>query len=235
MRSLGVIAETNGNITRAKQLFQDSLTLLNEVGDPLGKAGALANLASIARSEGEQQEARRLLEQSLQQFESISFPWGIAYTATNLGTTLATLGETDEAIRLHERAVTICRQINHRWGLGFCLHNLAGVHVQQKQYQVARGGLLEALDIAQEIQTEPLALMVIVTFARLLAAENQAELAGELVGFALGHPLIEQDTRMQADELVTQLASMLDIGVIEAAQKRGAERSLRRIAESLKS
>ena len=233
MRSLGVIAETTGDITQAKQLFKDSLTLLTEVGDPLGSAGALANLASIARSEGDHAQARLLLEQSLQQFESISFPWGIAYTATNLGMTLAALGETDEAIRKHEHAVTICRQINHRWGLAFSLNNLAEVYILQKQNKAARAALSEALNIAQEIQTDPLALMVIVTFARLFSAESEPERAAELAGFALVHPLIEPETRAQAEALVTQLQTILDNAPIEAAMARGEAQTMPETAKSL--
>lgn len=233
-RSLGVIAETNGDVTQAKKLFQDSLVVLTEVGDPLGSAGALANLASIARSEGDHPEARRLLAQSLQQFESISFPWGVAYTATNLGITMASLGEMDEAIQLHQRAVSICRQINHRWGLGFCLHNLADAYLKQKRYKEARSALLEALDTALDIQTEPLALMVTVTTAQLLSEDDAPIHAAELIGFALEHPLIEPDTRIQAEKLRAQLADIFPKTDLEQAEARGTKQTLPEIAEKLK-
>jgi tetratricopeptide (TPR) repeat protein len=146
---------------------------------------------------------------------------------------MAALGDVEEAIKLHRRAVGICREINHRWGTAFCLNSLAEAHIQRSDYKDARTELAEALNIALEIQTDPLALMVITTYARLLVEDDEPERAVELLAFTLAHPLIEPDTREQAERHLTQLRSTLDKTALETAHSRGAGHTMDEIAEAL--
>jgi len=221
LRALGLVAQTVGDYAEARRCFEESLSILTDTGDQTGMAGALSNLASIAHVDGQFEEARRLYEQALSHFEAVGFTWGVAYTLTSLGETEEALGNLTRARELHQQALTLCREIGHRWGAALALHNLGRACLALEIYGEAHQALAEAFAIAREIQTTPLALAILTTYANLLATAGADVEAGALLVFVMHHPQVEQDTLQTARKFATALQQRLSPPAWQAATERG--------------
>ena len=65
LNTLGLIAQTRGDLDEADRLQRESLVIKREIGDRQGEAASLNNLGEIARHRGDLYEAERLQRESL--------------------------------------------------------------------------------------------------------------------------------------------------------------------------
>jgi tetratricopeptide (TPR) repeat protein len=63
---LGALAQDTGEYDEARQLYQQSLKILQELGDKSGVSSSLHNLGMLSQYTGEYDEARKLYQQSLE-------------------------------------------------------------------------------------------------------------------------------------------------------------------------
>lgn len=192
IRSMGVVSETMTRLEDAQRYYQESLDIFLQIDDTMGIAGAYTNLANLARRNGNYAHAKELYQASLERFESLNFAWGTAFTMTSLGTLLDELKEHQEAKNLHTRAVALCRSVEHKWGLAFCLGNLAQNCTYLDDYSTAQAYIREGLQIAQSIQTMPLMLDMLYSYAQTLSDDPEYAIA--LIALVAHHPLTEPET-----------------------------------------
>ncbi len=97
--NLGLVAWAQGNMTAARELLEESLSLRREIGDKAGIPGSLIILALVALAEGSTTEARELLEESLTLIKEIDENLIMAYFLLGLG--LVDLAENNPEARGH--------------------------------------------------------------------------------------------------------------------------------------
>jgi tetratricopeptide (TPR) repeat protein len=161
LRNLGFWARVTGDLHRSRALFEESLSIyqelddqgsmafalgelgryeeglqiLRQAGDQYRLAGWLNNMAIGIADKGEYGKARVMLEESLAIRRELG--WGIQYPLIHLAHVASCEGSYAEARRLLTEALYICRRVVDMWLIWECLEGLAEVEVGEKQYERA--------------------------------------------------------------------------------------------------
>jgi tetratricopeptide (TPR) repeat protein len=223
LRNLGLIAENQGDLDQAVTLYIRSLDLFRVIDNRLGMAGATANLGSVALIRQQYDEASAYFDEALALFNAIGYRWGYAYTLTRRGEVAMKTGAYDRAEAALNESLQHCAEIGHRWGMAFAHIQLGHVTYAQRHYARAGAYYQAALRIAQDIQATPTVIEALVGMANFLRADEQYELAAELLSLALNHPATDLETRQRAQHALDSLASELFPDEFVAAARRGQD------------
>jgi tetratricopeptide (TPR) repeat protein len=148
--NLGALAQQQGNYGQARQFYQESLRISEELGDRAGvatfrdlgarreQAAVLHQLGMLAQQQGNYGQARRLYEESLRIEEELGNRAGVAQTLHQLGMLAQDTGDYGQARRLYEESLRIKEELGDRAGVAQTLHNLGVLAQQQGDYGQAR-------------------------------------------------------------------------------------------------
>ena len=115
MHNLGVILQDVGAYPEAQKLYEQSLQILQELGDRTGVASSLHQLGMLLQAQGEYAQAQKLYEQSLQIEQELGNRAGVAGSLHQLGNLLyLTKGSTP---RRRSCTSSRCRS-GRNWGTG---------------------------------------------------------------------------------------------------------------------
>jgi len=225
LTELGALAQAKGDLSAARDHFEQALVGAVAAEDDHREAGLLSNLGVLAHSTGRLNEARSLYERSLALTERLADRrWG-GNTHSNLGMLHLDQGRPEEAAIHFDHARQAARESGQVRLEATVLCNLALA-------EEARGHIVQALDHA--IQS--------VALARC-AGLRRAE--GEFLGYLAriqakaGQYGASRESRQQGEDLLIQAEDHLGLGVLlccaaEAAICAGesdqAERLLDRVA-----
>ncbi len=132
-----------GDVKRALELWQQSLSLKEQIGDVQGNAATLHNMAGVIAQQGDVKRALELWQQSLSLKEQIGDVKGKAATLHNMAGVIAQQGDVKRALDLWQESLALKEQIGEVQGNAATLHNMAGVIAQQ-------GDVKRALDLWQQ-------------------------------------------------------------------------------------
>jgi len=96
-----------GDLQRAVEATQESLTACLQVGDQRGSASTNARLARLALEQSDYLEARRYAEKSLATFEQLGIVWGLIIAYREYGWAACGLGEYGDAQRAAYHSLSI--------------------------------------------------------------------------------------------------------------------------------
>jgi len=150
-RNLGIAAEQQGDYEEARRLYQESLTIEEELGDRLGIALSKHELGVLAQGQGDYREARRLYQESLAIREELGDRLGMAMAKGQLATLALREFRHDEARRLYDEIVAIFEESGHRSGIAIAKHQLGRLAQDQGDYSEARRLYQESLAIEEEL------------------------------------------------------------------------------------
>jgi len=114
-----------GDIPRAMKLWEESLKILEQIGDVQGKAATLSNMAGVVAQQGDIPRAMKLWEESLKILEQIGDVQGKAATLNNMAGVVAQQGDIPRAMKLWEESLKIQEQIGDVKGKAVTLNNMA--------------------------------------------------------------------------------------------------------------
>ncbi len=120
----GVVAQ-QGDIERALQLWQESLEILERIGDVQGKAATLNNMALVVAQQGDIERALQLWQEDLEISERIGDVQGKAATLSNMAGVVAQQGDIERALQLWQESLEIKERIGDVKGKAATLANLA--------------------------------------------------------------------------------------------------------------
>ncbi len=143
----GVLAESQGDYTRAEAHASESLSLYREQGDSAGMAGALNTLSNVAKHLGDLDRAARLYEEGLTLWRALTDTMGIASALNNLGVVARLQGDYPRASELSQESLRLRRQLGDIGGMAISLHNLGSVARAQGDLQRAIALYEEALSL----------------------------------------------------------------------------------------
>jgi hypothetical protein len=92
---------------------------------------------------------------------------------------------------------------------------------------------LEALRVAIEVRSTPVALDALVGLARLQLQTDRAERALELLYYVWNHPAAIQVTQDNVARIISETTSQLDARCLEAIEERAKHISLEALAQSI--
>lgn len=233
MAYLGLVKERQGDYTAAKIMCQASLDRYRLLNDRSGMTTALRSIASAAEGLAQYAEAEGLLHESLALSQEIGNRRESALTLNLLGIVTEMQQRYTEACHYYRQSLQLFSEIGERWGMHLPLGNLGDVAFTLGNYQDAKSYYCAALKLLWTSWAVPYMLIQIYRVAAVLAAEDRAEQAVELLQLPLHHPALDQAFRERAEALNASLTAMLPPDRLAAAKVRGRGRSLAQVVTAI--
>ncbi len=151
----GTLALRQGDLTRARTLYAESLAIGQVLNNPREIASALNSLATVHQRQGDYAEAYRLYEETLQIRRQLNDRKGIAASLNNLANLTYRQGDYVRAKALYEESLVLRRALNDRGGVAASLNNLG--NVSYRQGDLARAAFLfeEGLAVRRALGDRP--------------------------------------------------------------------------------
>jgi tetratricopeptide (TPR) repeat protein len=146
----GVIAQ-RGDVDRAMRLWQESLELVDKIGNVQGKASTLHNMAGVIAQRGDVDRAMTLWQESLELKDKIGDVKGTAATLNIMAGVIARQGVVDRAMELWQESLELKDRIGDVQGKAATLHNMAGVIAEQGDFARAMTLWQESLELKDKI------------------------------------------------------------------------------------
>jgi predicted ATPase/serine/threonine protein kinase len=208
LNALAVNARNRGDVAVALSLFEDGLAHWRELEDQKQVARSLSNLANVVKSQGDYARARSLHAECLSIFSGLGDRTGVAWSLNSQGDVARDQGDFADAQTLYEQGLAIFWELRDRWGIAATLNDLGNLAMEQRNSSTARSLFRESLKTFQELEHKRGIARLLECFARLAAAELEAERSLRLAGAAaalrhnIGGPLTPAEQ--------AKLESMLD-------------------------
>jgi predicted ATPase len=173
-------AVANWNLSqfdRARQIFEESLTLFRAVEDPFGMVVVTKWLGDLARTFRDYGEATERYEAALAVARANGIQWGVASTLGELGFSQFLEGDLQAGVdNLHESAV-LWRTLGDRNGLSICLDRLTKALLVGGDLDHAYAHAEENMAIAAAMEASWLLGRALEKRARLDAAAGKYDMA----------------------------------------------------------
>jgi predicted ATPase len=222
----GVMACYMGHYGEGRTYLEESLAIARVLQSTRRVASALQPLALACLGEGDLASARRHLEEALALARE-GTDWHQLAAALNAMAQLhRTQNELDAAIPLYEQVLGLAREAGDRETIAIALLNLAMATAGSSADDQVPTMLLEALAIAGEIGSKPVAQSVLEVSAGLAASRGDWPHAARLFGAAEGHAARTGLHRDPADEaflapLIARARDALGKPAFAAAERAG--------------
>jgi predicted ATPase/DNA-binding CsgD family transcriptional regulator len=184
LTSLGFVAWQRGENERAKELFEDSLTLSREVDDKIRIADALLYLGYASLDSGDRERAKKLFEEGIVLCRNVGYGSRLFNFWHGLGYVLLIEGDYERGTALNEEAAELYRERGYKGGLEFVLDNLGWAALLQGNRERARTSYEEALKLSNELGNKLMVSQSLEGLAYVSAAEGAPERAARLFGAA---------------------------------------------------
>ena len=142
--TLGMSADAEG-----VGYLEQSLSIRREIGDRMGEAQSVANLADLYQRLGRAAEGLEMLYRAQDLNREVGNRYGEAVAQVNIGDALLSLARYDEAITWLMRAQAAFTELKDAEGIGYALHNLGRCHFSLGQDEQACASFQEALSSYQ--------------------------------------------------------------------------------------
>jgi non-specific serine/threonine protein kinase len=151
LRHLGYLAHDQGDYAQACACYEESLAIMQGLGDRRGVARAKAALAWVAFQVGDFSLSRTLQEQSLAIMRELGDRRGVALALNGLGYIASVLGNHAEARAYHEESLAIMRDLGDRRNVARSLAHLGSAEIHRRDHARARALVAESLAIIREL------------------------------------------------------------------------------------
>ncbi|MCB1035558.1 MAG: tetratricopeptide repeat protein, partial [Acidobacteria bacterium] len=141
-----------GDLRRAKELWESSLSVWQNLGDLRRKAITLSNMARVSALEAEPEVALDLWARSLETFKDIKDASSMARTWTNMAGLLARQGDLPGSIDLWNSALELQQEVGDKKGEALTRSNIAWAAGQLGDYRRQLELNLEAAGILARVQ-----------------------------------------------------------------------------------
>ena len=120
----GRLAFGQGDLPRAAEILEESLTLYRGIGDEDGTVLALVHLGQLLRAHGDQDRAAKLSEEGLALSRRLGDRRSTAIALNTLGHIERHRGSVKRATVLHEESLALFREVSNQRGIAYTLSNL---------------------------------------------------------------------------------------------------------------
>lgn len=231
--NLGGIDGLTGRFEEGYQKMLAAIALWRMLGDPRITALGLNFISPVAISMGRVVEAQAYLHESLALSTEVGDRWGIGTAYRYLGVAAMAQGDIPEAQSLIHRSLDIFKGFVIGWDVVRSLVYLGEAKAAANDLSAAKDCFLDALELAMEAGTIPLALDALVGLADLYARVGEAEHALALCFAVLSHPSGLYEARERANRLRAQAEKQLHPQQIVAAKARGLDLPLEATVQAL--
>jgi len=231
------VAIEQGDYSAAAALHQESLAIMEELGDRVSIAHSLYNLARVASAQSDYSAARVLLEKSLVHRRELGDRMGIADTLNSLGNIAFEKGDYSTAGEAHQESLAIRRELGERGGIAAAQNDLGNVAFEQGDYLAANALYEESLAIQHELRDRRGIAFSLEGRAALFAALCRSLLAARIWGAAerlrqeIGSPLPPNERPRYDRRVAAASAVVKDYGAFNRAWQEGRALTLEQAIE----
>ena len=150
LRMIGSLALHQADYTAARALFEGSLAIRRQLGDPPGLLSPLSGLGAVAMQLGDHSSAEAAFLEVLGIQQALEDPVGIAESLNNLANIAHEQGQLAHARELYERSLA-AQNIASGYREDVVLHNLAVVAEEQGDLTTARKLFEDSVAIKRRI------------------------------------------------------------------------------------
>jgi tetratricopeptide (TPR) repeat protein len=137
LSNLASIVKLQKDYTRARSLYEESLSIFRELGDTTGVAWAFNHQGDVAREQGDSAAARLLYEQSLATFRELNDRWGIAGSLADLGNLARDQRDYRGADSLYRESIGVFQGLEHKRGIARLLESFACLAAGQSEAELS--------------------------------------------------------------------------------------------------
>ena len=152
LNNMGIIYDNQGHFDKSIEQYNQALELRRAIHDLVGVADAYNNLGVVYHSQGRYQQALVNYLSALEQYRRAGDLDGVAYIYNNIGMVYQRQEQYAKALENYEDALNIRLEIDaSKRDIASTYANIAGVHMDQAQYETALRYDSLALGIFEEI------------------------------------------------------------------------------------
>lgn len=151
LNNIGVLADEQGEITKALEFYQKSLKIQEEIKDKKGIASSLNNIGLIYKNQGDIPKALGFYHKSLKIQEEIIDKVGIATSLNNIGSIYENQGDIPKALEFFHKSLKIHEEIMNKKGIAYSLINIGFIYQNQGDIPKALEYFYKSLKIQEEI------------------------------------------------------------------------------------
>lgn len=126
-----------GNKTKALELYNIELSILDELGDTRSKATTLHNMGEIYSDFGETNKALEHFNQALLIYQQLKDKDNEAGTLNGIGKVYSYTGESAKALQFFNQSLEIFKEVEDNGGKALVLNNIGFVYSSLGEYQKA--------------------------------------------------------------------------------------------------
>jgi predicted ATPase len=145
-----VLAGAQGDYIQAVALCEECLTLFRDLGDQLGMAWSLNQLAFVALNQGYDVQATVYSQESLALFHELGNQRGVADSLNHLGRVVRNQGDYKRATTLFQESLTLFREVGNQRGVADSIRSLGNIAWTQGDYAAAHTLYEESLTLFGE-------------------------------------------------------------------------------------
>ncbi len=203
----------------ARQAYEQSLALYQQLNDRWGTANALASLGWLIQHLGAYDEAKQLYSQSLTLRQQLDDHWGIADSLISLGSIALYQGYPEEAEQLVQQSIELHQTLGDRAGIAYSLSKLGETLIWLGQFAEAQTPLLASQTIYEDLGIRVEATFSIAMLANALIHLGDYEQAFEKAQSALSEFDVLDSQRGRAYALLMGGWAAIGSGDTETAQQ----------------
>ncbi|MBP6472801.1 MAG: tetratricopeptide repeat protein, partial [Chloroflexi bacterium] len=140
-----------GTYDTALDYLQQSLKIMQAIGDKAGEGTTLNNISQIFTARGDYDTALNYLQQSLKIMQAIGDKAGEGTTLNNISQIFTARGDYDTALNYLQQSLKIQQAIGNKAGEGATLSNMAATAQARGDYDTALDYFQQSLKIMQAI------------------------------------------------------------------------------------
>ena len=185
LHGMAQLAFGKGDLARAVELFEESLTLHRESDDEGGVAIVIVQLGQIARTRGEHDGAVALSDEGLALSRKLGDRMGAAIALNTLGCVERQRGNTETAMARHEESLALFGELGHDRAVAYTLTNLGLATLERGEFERALALHEESLALYERLGDKTGMALVLVNLGDAALEQGNHERAVELYYDAL--------------------------------------------------
>jgi len=203
--NLALVEKHLGRYAESLKMSQKSLMQHRVLGDVAGEALCLNNLGDLYMVTGDNESARRHLEESLVLCERHGLDNTRAIVLANLSEIALKDDDVDLAGDYAQRALQLVEANSQRGMACWIRIHSAEIALRRDDIAGARANLAGGMQLAIATSRPGHQFLGLSCFARIIAAQGEAECAHSVLEFCLGHPALPAPERDHVRRVIAEM------------------------------
>jgi DNA-binding winged helix-turn-helix (wHTH) protein/tetratricopeptide (TPR) repeat protein len=223
LNNLANIASDEGNLTEAKKMYLEALSVFRQIGSKGYMAGALGNLAIVELNLGDLTASRQMHEESLKIYREVGDVNDAGLELMNIAIILQQQGDLAEARGMYEGSLAMARQAENKANQEMALVNLGSLLFELGDLPACQKALEEATSLGHEIGEQSVLSYALVGLGDVLRQEGDLEGARKKYeeSLAARNQLGEKETAAQSRVALSLIS--IEEGKLDEAEHSARE------------